>query len=104
MEYNFPCRNPVVDTTTGSGSLVATLPATADKFNYCFKVIGYTDLAGVVTIATDTKDSIVFYAAANTTFNIDLNGWYKSANVNKAITATVASTTNGSITIIGEAL
>ncbi len=104
MDYNFPCRNPVVDTTTGAGSLVAVLPANADKLNYCFKVIGYTDLAGLVTIATNGRDSINYYVAANSSFNIDLNGWYKTNAVNKTITATVSSTTAGSITIIGEAL
>jgi hypothetical protein len=104
MDYNFPCRNPVVDTTTGTGALVATLPANTDKLNYCFKVVGYTDLAGLVTIATNGRDSINYYVAANSSFNIDLNGWYKTNAVNKSITASVTTTSVGSKTIIGKAL
>jgi hypothetical protein len=104
MDYNFPCRNPVVDTTTGAGALVATLPANTDKLNYCFKVVGYTDLAVLVTVATNGRDSINYYVPANGSFDIDLNGWYKTNAVNKSITASVTTTSAGSITIIGEAL
>lgn len=104
MDYNFPCRQPVVSPNSGSGSITATLSGVANKFTYVYKVIGYTDTDGVITVSCGDQEDLVFYAKANVTFDINLYGWYKSVATEVDATATVTTTTNGSIAIIGECL
>ena len=97
-------KNPVTVTAVGvAAGAVATLPVSATKFNYLYKVTGWSDATTLITIASAGSASIEYTALADTPFDINFYGWYRTNAINTTITATIAtSAADCSITIIGE--
>lgn len=91
-------------TTVAASAITITIPAVSGKYNYVYKVTGYTDLANaLVTISTSGKDSWIEKVASDGRFSIDVDGLY-SGTIGLAITVSVGCTTTGRLNVVAEAV